>query len=100
MAGTEHLFLLARQGDARERNPARTPPVASRKVARHLVPLVVSALWVEWVSLAALLRARKAQTGESKSVQVLQEWSLEAQSSPLQQALRMAMPPPLVAPEP
>ena len=48
-AVTERLFLLARQGDVRERNPAMKPRVALRKVARHLVPLALSALWVEWV---------------------------------------------------
>ena len=49
MAVTERLFLLALQGDVRERNLALKPRVALRKVARHLVPLVVPALWVEWV---------------------------------------------------
>jgi hypothetical protein len=49
MALTERQFLRARLGDVRERNPVLKPPVALRKVARRLVPLVASALWVEWV---------------------------------------------------
>ena len=49
MAVTERLFLLARLGDVRERNLALKPRVALRKVVRRLVPLVVPALWVEWV---------------------------------------------------
>ena len=49
MAVTERLFLLALQGDVRERNLVLKPPVALRKVARHLVQQVASALWVEWV---------------------------------------------------
>ena len=54
--------------------------------------------------MAALLRALKAQrqgqAGESESVEALQESSLQAQSSPAQQALQMAVPPQLVSPEP
>ena len=54
--------------------------------------------------MAALLRALKAQrqgqAGESESVEALQESSLQAQSSPAQQALQMAVPPQLVEPEP
>jgi hypothetical protein len=49
MGVTERQFLLARQGDVRERNPALKLRVALRKVARHLVQLVASALWVEWM---------------------------------------------------
>ena len=49
MALTERLFLLARLGDVRERNPLLKLRVALRKVARHLAPLGASALWVEWV---------------------------------------------------
>jgi hypothetical protein len=49
MAVTERLFLRARQEDVLVRNLALKPRVASRKVARHLVPLAVSAQWVEWV---------------------------------------------------
>jgi hypothetical protein len=49
MGVTEPQFLLARLGDVRERNLALRPRVALRKVARHLVTLVASALWVEWV---------------------------------------------------
>jgi len=40
MGVTERQFLLARQEDVRERNPALKPRVALRKVAPHLVPLV------------------------------------------------------------
>ena len=40
MAATERLFLLARQEDVRERNPALKLRAALRKVARRLVPLV------------------------------------------------------------
>lgn len=49
MGVTERQFLLARQGDVRERNPALKPRVALRKVARYLVQMVALALWVEWV---------------------------------------------------
>jgi hypothetical protein len=99
MAVTECLFLLARQGDVRERNPALKPRVALRKVACHQVWLTLSALWFESVQPAALLRALQAQTGESESVQALREQLLQAQSSPAQQALQIAVPP-LVAQEP
>jgi hypothetical protein len=97
MAVAERLFSWERQGDAQERNLALKPRVALRKVAHHLVPLVGSALWVELVSLAALLRAlevpRQAQPGESESVQALRESTLQAQGAPVQQALRLAVPP-------
>ena len=49
MAVTERLFLLAHQGDARERNPALKPRVALRKVARHPVLLALSAMQVDGV---------------------------------------------------
>jgi len=104
MAVTERLFLLALQGDVRERNLALKPRVALRKVARHLVKLVASALWVEWVQLAAFLQALEVLpqvlAGESGAVQALTECSLQAQSSPAQQVLQMAVPPQLVSPEP
>ncbi len=104
MGVTERLFLLARLGDVRERNLPLRPRVALRKVARHLVKPVASALWVEWVQLAAFLQALEVLpqvlAGESGAVQALRERSLQAQSSPAQQALQMAVPPQLVSPEP
>jgi len=103
MAVTERLFLLARQGDVRERNPALKPRVALRKVAHHLVQPVAWALWVEWVQLAASLQTPEvvpqALADESQSVAALRESSLQAQSSPVQQALRMAAPLQLAEPE-
>ena len=104
MGVTERQFLLARQGDVRERNPALKLRVALRKVAHHRVQLAASALWVEWVWLAASLQVLEvlpqALAGESESVGALRASSLQAQSSPAQRALQMAAPRQLVEPEP
>jgi hypothetical protein len=42
MAVTERLFLLARQGGVRERNPALKPQDALQRAAHHLVQLAGS----------------------------------------------------------